>query len=230
MQNVLIVGGGKGGLAILKILLETEFMKVIGVVDVRANAPAVLHAQEQDISTGMNWEPYMKKQLDVIVETTGKQGVFQQLQRSKPADALVVPGLVAEIMANLMEEKEELIQRLKQESYKYDLIFNAAHDAMVVIDRNGYITLFNQSAERLTNFSHRDVIGKHLHEVIPNSKLVDVLHTKTIDQNSEFVLDSGRKVITTRIPILDENGELFGPFRFLKILRTLSDWQKKLRT
>ncbi len=216
MQNVLIVGGGKGGLAILKILLETEFMKVIGVVDVRANAPAVLHAQEQDISTGMNWEPYMTKQLDVIVETTGKQGVFQQLQRSKPADALVVPGLVAEIMANLMEEKEELIQRLKQESYKYDLIFNAAHDAMVVIDRNGYITLFNQSAERLTNFSHRDVIGKHLHEVIPNSKLVDVLHTKTIDQNSEFVLDSGRKVITTRIPILDENGELFGAFSIFK--------------
>ncbi|MCM3795338.1 sigma-54 interaction domain-containing protein [Priestia megaterium] len=216
MQNVLIVGGGKGGLAILKILLETEFMKVIGVVDVRANAPAVLHAQEQDISTGMNWEPYMTKQLDVIVETTGKQGVFQQLQRSKPADALVVPGLVAEIMANLMEEKEELIQRLKQESYKYDLIFNAAHDAMVVIDRNGYITLFNQSAERLTNFSHRDVIGKHLHEVIPNSKLVDVLHTKTIDQNSEFVLDRGRKVITTRIPILDENGELFGAFSIFK--------------
>ncbi|MDD9794085.1 MULTISPECIES: sigma-54 interaction domain-containing protein [Priestia] len=216
MQNVLIVGGGKGGLAILKILLETEFMKVIGVVDVRANAPAVLHAQEQDISTGMNWEPYMTKQLDVIVETTGKQGVFQQLQRSKPANALVVPGLVAEIMANLMEEKEELIQRLKQESYKYDLIFNAAHDAMVVIDRNGYITLFNQSAERLTNFSHRDVIGKHLHKVIPNSKLVDVLHTKTIDQNSEFVLDSGRKVITTRIPILDENGELFGAFSIFK--------------
>lgn len=216
MQNVLIVGGGKGGLAILKILLETEFMKVIGVVDVRADAPAVLHAKEQDISTGMNWEPYMTKQLDVIVETTGKQGVFQQLQRSKPADALVVPGLVAEIMANLMEEKEELIQRLKQESYKYDLIFNAAHDAMVVIDRNGYITLFNQSAERLTNFSHRDVIGKHLHEVIPNSKLVDVLHTKTIDQNSEFVLDSGRKVITTRIPILDENRELFGAFSIFK--------------
>ena len=216
MQNVLIVGGGKGGLAILKILLETEFMKVIGVVDVRVNAPAVLHAQEQEISTGMNWEPYMTKQLGVIVETTGKQGVFQQLQRSKPADALVVPGLVAEIMANLMEEKEELIQRLKQESYKYDLIFNAAHDAMVVIDRNGYITLFNQSAERLTNFSHRDVIGKHLHEVIPNSKLVDVLHTKTIDQNSEFVLDSGRKVITTRIPILDENGELFGAFSIFK--------------
>ncbi|NGY92575.1 sigma-54-dependent transcriptional regulator [Bacillus megaterium] len=216
MQKVLIVGGGKGGLAILKILLETEFMKVIGVVDVRADAPAVLHAQEQDISTGMNWDPYMTKQLDVIVETTGKQGVFQQLQRSKPADALVVPGLVAEIMANLMEEKEELIQRLKQESYKYDLIFNAAHDAMVVIDKNGYITLFNQSAERLTNFSHRDVIGKHLHEVIPNSKLVDVLHTKTIDQNSEFVLDSGRKVITTRIPILDENRELFGAFSIFK--------------
>ncbi|WP_317951461.1 PAS domain-containing protein, partial [Rossellomorea marisflavi] len=59
-------------------------------------------------------------------------------------------------------------------------------------------------------------IGKHLHEVIPNSKLVDVLHTKTIDQNSEFVLDSGRKVITTRIPILDENRELFGAFSIFK--------------
>lgn len=40
---MLIVGGGKGGLVILKILLEIEFMKVIGVVDVWVNVLVVLY-------------------------------------------------------------------------------------------------------------------------------------------------------------------------------------------
>ena len=61
-----------------------------------------------------------------------------------------------------------------------------------------------------------DVIGKHIHEVIPSSKLPRVLRTRRIETNQEIRLNNGRKIISTRLPIIDENGRLNGALSVFK--------------
>ncbi|MBM7701599.1 sigma-54 interaction domain-containing protein [Metabacillus iocasae] len=223
MQNVLIVGAGKGGLTVLKIVMAADILNIYAIADINEHAPGIVFAKKNGIHTSTNWRDLIHNNIDIIIDTTGDQAVFYELYEEKPKGVVLVPGSVAHITAELMEEKEELVNRFKNESYKYDLIFNSTHDGMIVINENGMITLFNRSAERVTGLQKEKVIGKHIHDVIPTSQLPLTLQTKKVDRNQEFLLQNGRKIITSRIPMLNESGELFGAFSIFKDITEVVD-------
>ncbi|MDF0727356.1 sigma 54-interacting transcriptional regulator [Cytobacillus sp. S13-E01] len=216
MQKVMIVGAGKGGTAILTILQETEMMEVVAIVDVNKSAPGLVIARKLNIKTGNDWRLYLSDEIDIVVEATGDEQVFREIREKRSKSTVIIPGSVAHITAKLMEEKEVLISKFKEETYKHDLIFNSTHDGMIVIDDKGSIILFNKSSERMTGLNKADVLGKHIYDVIATSKLPRVLHTRDTELNQEMILENGRKIITTRIPMVNENGLLIGAFAVFK--------------
>ncbi|MDF2792079.1 MAG: ATPase, partial [Neobacillus sp.] len=130
MQNVMIVGAGKGGTAILKLLNETEVLNVQVVIDRNFDAPGIALAQNEGIKTGTDWKPYLSDQIDIIIEVTGNERVFQDLRSTKDKKTVLIPGSVAFLLAKLLEEKEELIVKHQNASYQQELIFNATNDGM----------------------------------------------------------------------------------------------------
>ncbi|RHW41130.1 PAS domain S-box protein [Neobacillus notoginsengisoli] len=216
MQGIMIIGAGKGGTAILKMLKETESLNVKAVVDRNLDAPGVRLAKGKGIPTGTDWRPFVSKEIDIIIDVTGNPEVFPALRKATGSDAILIPGSVAFLNSTLMEEKEELIERLKNETNKQDLIFNSTDDGMVVIDNKGMITLLNRRAAEMIHVDRGQAIGKHVLEVIPSSRLPLVLGTKRIEANQEMVLGNGTKIITTRIPIIDENEHAIGAFAVFK--------------
>lgn len=212
----MIVGAGKGGTAILKILKESEVLKVQVVIDRNENAPGFILSRKEGIKTGTCWKPFLNEEIDIIIDVTGDDEVFQAIRNAKNRKTVLIPGSVAFLVAKLMEEKEELVIKLKNDSYKQELIFNATNDGMVVIDRQGKVILFNKRAEEIMDVSKEQAIGKEVLEVIPTSRLLLILKTRRIESNQEMVLKNGRKIITTRIPILEENGTLMGAFAVFK--------------
>lgn len=216
MQNVMIVGAGKGGTAILKILKESEVLKVSVVIDRNLNAPGILLARKEGINTGIDWRHYLTDQIDIIIEVTGDEVVFQELRNAKNKQTVLIPGSVAFLVAKIMEEKEDLIEKHKNESYQQELIFNATNDGMVVIDKNGKVILFNTRAQEIIGVTKEQAIGKYVVEVIPTSRLPFILESRRIEANQEMVLENDRKIITTRIPIIEENGTLIGAFAVFK--------------
>ncbi|MEO2074374.1 MAG: sigma-54-dependent Fis family transcriptional regulator [Bacillus sp. (in: firmicutes)] len=216
MQNVMIVGAGKGGTAILKILMESEVLQVAVVIDRNLDAPGVLLAKKEGITTGTSWKPFIAGNIDIIIEVTGDDAVFQELRDTKNKKTVLIPGSVAFLVSQLMEEKEELLQKHQNESYQQDLIFNATNDGMVVIDKHGKVILFNKRAEEIMGVKKDQAIGKAVVEVIPTTRLPLILETRRIEANQEMVLSNDRKIITTRIPIIEENGTLIGAFAVFK--------------
>ncbi|MHC0035992.1 sigma-54 interaction domain-containing protein [Pseudoneobacillus sp. C159] len=216
MQNVMIVGAGKGGTAILKILKETAVLDVKVVIDHNATAPGLKFANEEGILTGNDWRPYLTEDIDIIIEVTGKQQVFEELRDARSKNTVLIPGSVAFLIAKLMEEKEDLIETLRNETYKHDLIFNSTDDGMIVINVKGEIIFFNKSAEKIVGYPKDEVIGKYIKDVIPNTELIRVLESRRVESNQEQVLVNGLKIITTRIPMFDEHGRLFGAFAVFK--------------
>ncbi len=97
-----------------------------------------------------------------------------------------------------------------------DLILDSTHDGMIVIDMNSQVILLNSSASRMIGVAKEDAIGKHIFECIPDSRLPEILSTRAIEVNQEFVLENGRKIITTRIPMVNESGMLLGAFAVFK--------------
>ncbi|MFF2448667.1 sigma 54-interacting transcriptional regulator [Neobacillus sp. NPDC058068] len=216
MQNVMIVGAGKGGTAILKILKESEVLTVYVVIDRNLDAPGILLAHEEGIKTGTHWQPFLMENIDIIIEVTGNDAVFQELRNTKSKKTVLIPGSVAFLLSKLMEEKEDLIAKHQNESYKQELIFNAANDGMMVIDNHGTVILFNKRAEEIMGVKKEEALGKPVVEVIPTTRLPLILETRRIEANQEMVLSNDRKIITTRIPIIEENGTLIGAFAVFK--------------
>ncbi|MEH7237002.1 sigma-54-dependent Fis family transcriptional regulator [Bacillus sp. JJ1562] len=97
-----------------------------------------------------------------------------------------------------------------------DLILDSTHDGMIVIDINSQVILLNNSASKMIGVKKEEVIGKHIFECIPDSRLPEILSTRAIEVNQEFVLENGRKIITTRIPMVNESGMLLGAFAVFK--------------
>ncbi|MEK5523456.1 sigma-54-dependent Fis family transcriptional regulator [Heyndrickxia sp. FSL W8-0423] len=216
MQYVLLVGGGKGGAAILKMLVGSNMFKVIAVTDPNNNAEGIQLAKKRGIQTGANWKDFLDDSIDIIIEVTGDEAVFQEILQVRNKHTVLIPGSVAYLIATLMEEKEELISTLQDETYKHNLIFNSTDEAMVVIDTEEKIIFFNKSAERMTEVPIIDAIGKHILDVIPKSQLPRVISTRRIEANQETVLDNGLKIITTRIPIINEKNIVIGAIAVFK--------------
>lgn len=216
MQTVMVVGAGKGGLAILQIILDSIVLKVEAVVDGNPEAPGMLWAKELGIKTDSNWRRYVEKPVDMIIEVTGNQELFREIRDACPKETVLIPTSVAHMLVKLFKDKEKLIHKIQKETYKYDLLFNSTNDGMIMINNEEKIVLFNQSAEKMIGYQKDKAMGKSITSVISNSPLPRVLRTRRIETNQELVLENGLKVVTTRIPIIDENGMLIGAVSIFK--------------
>lgn len=216
MQQVMIVGAGKGGTALLKRIVETNIMHVIAVVDINERAPGLEYAKKLGINIGSNWKTMMNEKISIIIEATGNEEVMQELHRDVAQGVVIIPGSVAYIISELVDEKEVLIARLKEEAYKQQTILNSTNDGMIVIDTNEKIILFNKTAEKITGFSRKAALGMNINDVVPSSMLSRTLKTRELETNQEQVLENGLKIITTRIPMIDESGNLLGALSLFK--------------
>ncbi|MFE4238499.1 sigma 54-interacting transcriptional regulator [Peribacillus butanolivorans] len=216
MQKVMIVGGGVGGTTVLKLLSEIEEFSIICMADTNEAAEGILAAKERGISTVSNWSSALDKGLDIIIDTTGNPSVFNKIKKDMDDQTILIPGIVAHILTNLFEEKNRLINKLENASAKMDLILNTTSDGMIVIDHNGYVIMFNDSAERVSNTKRESVIGKHIKDIIPSSGLLRVMETKQREENRRITLENGMDFITTRIPLMNAEEEIIGAFSMFK--------------
>ncbi|UTV31350.1 sigma-54 interaction domain-containing protein [Bacillus altitudinis] len=216
MQRVLIVGAGQGGSALLETLLKTNTVQIIAIADLDLEAPGMDEAKKNGIETTTDWKEYIKDDIDIIIETTGSSAVLKELIEQKPEHAVIVPSSMAYVMSELMAEKQQLIQILKEQTYKHDRIFNATNDGMIFINMDEEVVLFNRSAAKMVGCSQKDAIGRHIREVIPNTKLPDILRSREPEINQKQFLNQQIQIVTTRLPIIDDAGRMLGALSIFK--------------
>ncbi|MFD0048456.1 sigma 54-interacting transcriptional regulator [Actinomycetes bacterium NPDC127524] len=216
MQKVLLIGGGKEGTAILKLLAESDVFQVVCVADINPQAPGIVEAGRIGIPSASDWRSVEADSYDIIIEAAGNKQLADEISQVSNGRSVLIPCEVASIIARLFEDKRALIQELEKETSKHDSIFNTLNDGMIVINKEGYITLFNKSAEKITDSARDNVIGRHILEVIPTSRLPVIIHTNRMEANQEQILNNGLKIITTRMPLLDEDNNVIGAFAVFK--------------
>ncbi|WP_100010713.1 sigma 54-interacting transcriptional regulator [Lentibacillus sediminis] len=216
MKRVLIVGAGKGGSALLEILHTTKRMEIAAVIDHNKDAPGISLAKKYEIPTGCDWKSWLDKNIDIIIEATGKEQVLKELIKERSQNTVVIPGAVAYIISELIDEKEALLGRIKLQMNNQELILNNIRDGMIVINREERIKFVNQSAQRIIGSKKDQLEGRRIMEVIPNSRLPEVLRSERKEVNQKLFLENGKKIITTRIPIINAEDKLIGAFAIFK--------------
>lgn len=123
-----------------------------------------------------------------VLLSSGKEAVFGAISEAKSV-----------VLARWREV--ERAERLRA-------ILSAVYSGVVAVDAAGMVTLFNPAAERITGLKAKDVIGRHVTEVIPNTRLHLVLEKR--EQELGQIQKLGRAtIITNRLPIV-VNGEVIG--------------------
>ncbi|HOX60788.1 MAG TPA: CHASE domain-containing protein [Candidatus Magasanikbacteria bacterium] len=77
---------------------------------------------------------------------------------------------------------EEITKELKQSEEKFKSVSDAAEDAIVMMDENGNVVLWNRAAEIMTGYTAGEIMGKNLHNIIP----FEVEHRTNKDRLEKF--------------------------------------------
>ena len=80
--------------------------------------------------------------------------------------------------------------------------------ALVTVNKDGYITLMNETFLDLLGLKKEQAIGKHVLEVLPHSELPDILKTGRIDKADIWPIN-GNDTVVTRFPLI-KDGKIVG--------------------
>lgn len=120
----------------------------------------------------------------------------------------VILGLEPYEIARLAMEKEAILQSI--------------HEGILAVNREGHITLVNQQARRFLNLDDEHVLlGQPIREVVPNSRLLEVLRRGEQEFDQEMWLGD-HPVVVNRVPILHE-GEIEGAVATFRSRREIVD-------
>ncbi len=108
----------------------------------------------------------------------------------------------ARILMQRLQETEEEFQAYSE------AMIESPYMVYVSVNKEGYVTMMNQTYLDELNLEKKDAIGKHILEVIPASNLPEVLKTGRVDKADIWPIN-GRDTIVTRLPII-KNGEIIG--------------------
>lgn len=226
MKKVLIVGAGKGGSSLLKTLHLASKLRVAAVIDENPKAPGIKLAKKIGIPVSTDWEKWLEKNhemVDIIIDATGDERVLSRLMTYSTTHTQVIPGSIAHIISEMIEEKEKLVEYMEFQSNNQKLILDIIRDGMIVVNNDGKITFINNSTEKITGISKEHALGKEITSVIKNSRLPDVLRSRKKEINQKLNLENGRRIITTRMPIIDEQNRLLGAFAIFKDISEILD-------
>ncbi|MGE5395928.1 MAG: sigma 54-interacting transcriptional regulator [Chitinophagales bacterium] len=103
-----------------------------------------------------------------------------------------------------------LVQKLQEMGTAYATVSEVFDPYMVyvIVDKDGIITFMNQTYLNLLEMEKEEVVGRHVLDITPHSKLPDILKTGDIHEVDTWTIN-GRDTIITRTPII-KDGEIVG--------------------
>lgn len=116
MLRVAIIGGGRGGLVILKTLLQVPDIQIVGIADINPQAPALNLARSNRIRATTNMEDLLKATgKQIVIEATGVEAVRQSIHDLAGPETTVVDSDAALLMMSIVRSKEQVINTLEEQ-------------------------------------------------------------------------------------------------------------------
>ena len=116
------------------------------------------------------------------------------------------------------------------------LTIDNPYEGLTIVDANGIIRCFSRSNEKVFNVSREDAVGKHVTEVIPNTRLHIVARTGKAEIGDPMLIGDEKKIVG-RFPI-KKNGKVIGAVgkviffqtkKFIEMASKVSQLQEEIK-
>lgn len=102
-MNVALIGGGRAAVILLDFFSALKEAKIVGVSDLNADAPGMLHAQKLGIPTTTRSEELVKRSnAQLIVELTGNSKVQETLAKAVLPGQEIMSSSCAKLMCDMI--------------------------------------------------------------------------------------------------------------------------------
>lgn len=170
---------------------------------------------------------YASSPLDVVIVGGGIPCGFAQ----KIGLKYVPISASNESIIEIVMSARALIDSLYEQKYQNEMLtktLDGVHDAVVAIDRESNIILYNERAKETLKRDRQDVIGRNLAEVLPElSFMTNVLKAKLYRTNE--IINLKRIVIAANTSLLEVDGHVLGALCSFQDITKLQSLEKKIR-
>lgn len=124
--------------------------------------------------------------------------------------------------------KVALSKKMESErAERFRIIIDFAYSGIIATDKYGKVTVFNPSAEKIMGIPQQKVLGKYVKDVIPNTKLMDILESGKPEYNQ--IQSIGEiSILTNRLPII-VNGGITGSIATFQDIGTIQKAEETIR-
>ncbi|MBP1744365.1 MAG: Fis family transcriptional regulator [Firmicutes bacterium] len=143
----------------------------------------------------------------------------------------VAIGVSDESICEGVARARELIDSLYEQKLKNEVrerILDGVHDAVVAINQDGCIILFNEVAQEVLKKKSADVMDRKLSEVCPELGFMTEALNSRINRNNE-IIKLRRNVIAANISVLNVEGHVHGVLCSFQDITKLQNLEKKIR-
>lgn len=120
----------------------------------------------------------------------------------------------------------DYFQRQQYLANELAAILDSTYNAIVAINKNCEIIVYNHSAEKILGARMEDSVGRNIYEVLPNSRLPEIIKSgkKELGKTEHF---HGRQLIINRTPIIKDQ-EIVGAVAVFQDITDLKRVTKEL--
>lgn len=140
-------------------------------------------------------------------------------------------GAGKESIHEVITSARQLVDSIYEQKYRNEVLnitLDGVHDAVVAVDREGRIILYNKRAEESLKRESGEVMNRLLPEVFPElGFMMQVLKRKTNKVNE--IIDLNRLVITANTSVLEVEGHVLGVHCSFQDITKLQSLEKKIR-
>ncbi len=233
---VLIIGAGRGGVALLELFLEDPMVQVVAMADKESDAPGLELARKHGIPAFTDVVEAIracKGYPDCIVYNLTHDDTIADEAFKVFGDKRVANGPEVKLFWQMVTNLKQIKGDLEKSQLQLQAIIYNVMDGIITINELGAIQGFNPASEQIFGYTQQEVLGNNLKMLMPepNRSAHDLYLSRYLHTGHGRILGvRGREVTAMR-----KNGEEFpmelsasemilgGQRYFIGIVRDITD-------
>ena len=205
-QAVLIIGAGKGGSALLDIFSKESQIRIVGIVDVNPDAPAIKSALALGIKVYTDIEKALKKSKDCIVFNMTHDESLVDVAAQYVGAGSVIGGQEARFFWHIITRLQAVKSELLENQIRLQAVIQNVQEGIILLDPKGIIENANPATAKIFGYTVEELIGQPIDKLMPEpSKEVENSYTwnELLTANTNMIGQS------LEIVAFLKNGKLF---------------------